>query len=123
MCRVPQVSGGDPVKVRIEVTDVNDNSPVFRSEEGLLTIDIPENTPLGTTRQLPEAVDADDSGQLSYRIESGNDDGLFRLESESGGGGDGGGSPAASLELIVEGSLDRENQPYHDLQVSNLHIT
>ena len=107
------MSGGDPVKVTIEVSDVNDNSPVFSSpEEGLLTIDIPENTPLGTTRQLPQAVDADDSGQLAYRIESGNDGDLFRLEAE------GSQDPAGGLlELIVQGSLDREKQPYHDLQV------
>ena len=63
---------GDSVRVSVEVADINDNTPTFPESE--VDVDIPENTPLGTTRQLPQAVDADDSGQLAYRIESGNDE-------------------------------------------------
>ena len=89
--------------------DVNDNTPDFGKKS--LSIDIPENTPLGTRRKLPEAVDADLGafGTQNYRILNGNEAGLFQLEVDD--------SVATGPDLVVKGDLDREKQSHHDLQV------
>ena len=87
---------------------MNDNTPDF-GEKSSLSIDIPENTPLGTRRKLPEAVDADLGafGTQNYRIFNGNEAGLFQLDVDDSTGPD----------LVVKGDLDREKQSHHDLQV------
>ena len=50
---------GDNIKVVINVTDINDNTPMFEeaADDGSMDMDIPENIPSGTIRRLPPALD------------------------------------------------------------------
>ena len=50
---------GDNIKVVINVTDINDNTPTFEeaADDGSMDMDIPENIPFGTIRRLPPALD------------------------------------------------------------------
>ena len=50
---------GDNIKVVINVTDINDNTPTFEeaADDGSMDMDIPENIPSGTIRRLPPALD------------------------------------------------------------------
>ncbi|TRY73630.1 hypothetical protein TCAL_01930 [Tigriopus californicus] len=97
---------GESVQVVITVQDVNDNTPKFPSDE--VFIDIPENTPKGTRRKLSLAEDEDLGvfGTQRYDIVSGNEEGVFLLAVDQ------------SLELIVNGELDRERVDKYHLKVS-----
>lgn len=74
------------IDVFITVEDVNDNPPVFKSEA--YKINIPENTPQGSSIAAVAASDADLAGspnsEVSYEITSGNDDSYFTLEELTG---------------------------------------
>ncbi len=102
---------GESLSVTIRVLDVNDNEPTFPNEE--ISVDIPENTPRGTRRQLPAAADADlgKFGTQRYELISGNDDGTFSLESSRDEDG------SLALELVVQGHLDRETSDRHELRI------
>ncbi|XP_053847029.1 protocadherin gamma-B5-like [Vidua macroura] len=85
------VDGGDParsgtVQVRINVTDANDNSPVF--SKSLYEAKVAENLPVGSLVLRVRATDADtgSNGQVSYSFGSVPDvvRALFTIESESG---------------------------------------
>ncbi|XP_074527695.1 protocadherin-16 isoform X1 [Halichoeres trimaculatus] len=89
--------------VRVEVQDVNDNTPVFaKSWYGL---EVPEN-------QIPvelcflKATDPDSGpgGELEYRITAGDPDGDFHLHSSTGA-------------LSTSRSLDRETKAEYSLEV------
>uniref|UniRef100_A0AAX7TEQ5 Protocadherin-16 n=1 Tax=Astatotilapia calliptera TaxID=8154 RepID=A0AAX7TEQ5_ASTCA len=89
--------------VRIKVTDVNDNAPVF----GRLyySIEVPENLealPLFTLRATDQ--DAGDNGRINYKITAGDSSGDFRLDGQSG-------------VLSTSRPLDREKRPGYSLTV------
>uniref|UniRef100_A0A669BKZ6 Protocadherin-16 n=1 Tax=Oreochromis niloticus TaxID=8128 RepID=A0A669BKZ6_ORENI len=89
--------------VRIKVTDVNDNPPVF----GRLyySIEVPENLealPLFTLRATDQ--DAGDNGRINYKITAGDPSGDFRLDGQSG-------------VLSTSRPLDREKRPGYSLTV------
>lgn len=116
------------VKVVVDVVDVNDNSPEFRlsddvrTDPPLLHIDIPENTPRGTKRRLPSAVDRDLGafGVQRYDLLLDDDDASGRgqvteafnvsyfRESDDG---------PLVLDLVVVGDLDREARDLHTLRI------
>ena len=56
---IPLNGDHDNVRVVINVTDINDNTPTFEeaADDGSMDMDIPENIPPGTIRRLPPALD------------------------------------------------------------------
>ncbi|XP_053812873.1 protocadherin gamma-B5-like [Vidua chalybeata] len=85
------VDGGEPARsgtvlIRINVTDANDNPPVF--SKSLYEARVAENLPVGSPVLQVRATDADvgSNGRLSYSFSNVPDDvlSLFSIESESG---------------------------------------
>ena len=68
----------------VEVTDINDNSPLFTMRT--YTANIVENTPLGTSVLRLAANDADEgsNADISYSIGDGNAQRVFAINSTSG---------------------------------------
>ncbi|XP_026136921.1 protocadherin Fat 2-like [Carassius auratus] len=66
----------------ITMTNVNDNVPVF--ERVACNASIPQDFAVGETIAEMSALDLDELQHIIYRIESGNDDGLFKLNPVSG---------------------------------------
>ncbi|XP_017273627.1 protocadherin-16 [Kryptolebias marmoratus] len=97
-------------RVRITISDVNDNAPTFlpSSSESLL---LPEITKMGTVIYRIQAMDKDSghNGQLSFDLVS------------AGAAGSSGqrtfGVDRGSAEIRLIGSLSYENVPRYDLQV------
>uniref|UniRef100_A0A9J8CM58 Protocadherin-15 n=1 Tax=Cyprinus carpio carpio TaxID=630221 RepID=A0A9J8CM58_CYPCA len=56
------------ITLLVEVTDINDNSPVF--SQPIYTVSVPENTPAGTVILRLSAVDADLISNVTYRIKT-----------------------------------------------------
>ncbi|XP_059421808.1 protocadherin-15a [Carassius carassius] len=56
------------ITLLVEVTDINDNSPVF--SQPIYTVNVPENTPAGTVILRLSAVDADLDSNVTYRIKT-----------------------------------------------------
>ncbi|XP_037826241.1 protocadherin-like wing polarity protein stan isoform X1 [Lucilia sericata] len=69
--------------VEILVTDVNDNAPVLRDFQVIFN-NFRDHFPSGDIGRIP-AFDADVSDKLTYRILSGNNANLIRLNQTSGG--------------------------------------
>ncbi|XP_058278437.1 protocadherin alpha-2-like isoform X4 [Hirundo rustica] len=92
--------------VELEVTDINDNAPVFRVAEEALNI--AESSVPGSRFPLEGASDADigANAQLSYTLSPSE---YFSLDYQ--GNNDG----SASLGLILTKALDRETIPVHRL--------
>lgn len=76
--RVSDGSLFDTQALKIEITDLNDNKPVFTSSS---KVKIAENTKLATT---VKATDADAGTKLSYALAGGADQGLFTIDSKTG---------------------------------------
>ncbi|XP_045480676.1 protein dachsous isoform X2 [Harmonia axyridis] len=101
---------GTTAMVKIQITDVDDNRPVFYPREYNVSLregdsSFSANSPV----VVVVATDADSGrfGQLTYKISAGNDAGLFRIDRHTG-------------EIFVNrpGSLSRRNLPYHHLNIS-----
>ncbi|XP_029952522.1 protocadherin-17 isoform X3 [Salarias fasciatus] len=97
--------------VKIDIQDINDNSPTFPSDQ--IDIDISENAVPGTRFPLTSAHDADagDNGLKTYQITR-DDYNLFSLEVKSRGDG------TKFPELVIERPLDREERSRHTLILS-----
>ncbi|XP_064243795.1 protocadherin gamma-B5-like [Passer domesticus] len=98
------VDGGDParsgsVQIRINVTDANDNPPVF--SKSVYEARVAENLPMGSLVLRVVATDADagSNGRVSYSFGSVPDTvkALFAIDSESG-------------EIMTSGPLDFEEK-------------
>lgn len=102
---------GEMIRVEIEVEDVNDHSPVFRSDE--VKVEVSELSPVGSRFQLEGARDADEGefGTQGYRITDARMLDLFRLEYRIGG------ETHPSLDLVLISKLDRETQDYYSFTV------
>ncbi|KAI1233995.1 hypothetical protein IHE44_0003703, partial [Lamprotornis superbus] len=92
--------------VELEVTDINDNAPIFRVDEEALNI--AELSVPGSRFPLEGASDADigANAQLSYTLSPSE---YFSLDHQ------GNNDQSASLGLILTKSLDRETIPVHRL--------
>uniref|UniRef100_A0A8C3M764 Uncharacterized protein n=1 Tax=Geospiza parvula TaxID=87175 RepID=A0A8C3M764_GEOPR len=92
--------------VQLEVTDINDNAPVFRVDEEALNI--AELSVPGSRFPLEGASDADigANAQLTYTLSPSE---YFSLDHQ------GNNDQSASLGLILTKSLDRETIPVHRL--------
>ncbi|XP_033119933.1 protocadherin-23-like isoform X2 [Anneissia japonica] len=93
------------VAVRIQVTDVNNNSPNF--EQNLYEGSVMENAPIGSDVLAVHAEDSDpsyDNNNIFYSIISGNEENAFRVDGNSG-------------DITVLGLLDREQKSVYTLVV------
>ncbi|KAJ8365861.1 hypothetical protein SKAU_G00146920 [Synaphobranchus kaupii] len=92
----------DETSVVVDVTDINDNDPVFASSS--VTVDISEDAELGTNVTDMAATDADDgfNGEISYSLLGGK--GKFSIDPES-------------ARISLAGKLDREGQAEYTLEV------
>ena len=99
-----------PSVADIYVTDINDNVPKFPI--GVVTKQIIESTKKGHRMSLRPATDPDlgNNASLVYKIVSGNTDNHFFLKLSSG--------DLKSVELVVNGTLDRETTPKYTLNIS-----
>ncbi|XP_039415844.1 protocadherin alpha-13-like [Corvus cornix cornix] len=93
--------------VQLEVTDINDNAPIFPAARKNLSI-AEFTTPPGSRFPLEGASDADigANAQLSYTLSPSEH---FRIEEENSN------SRSKSLFLVLTKSLDRETIPVHRL--------
>ncbi|KAG9264646.1 protocadherin Fat 4-like [Astyanax mexicanus] len=89
------------VEVHLNVSDVNDNPPVFTQKE--YRCEVSENIPASRVCEVL-AIDADSyaNAQVEYRILSGNIDGVFIIDKTHG-------------TLSTTMSLDREDIPEYEL--------
>lgn len=103
---------GEVIKVKIEVKDVNDNSPVFPSER--VDLEISEFSLPGTRFPLEGATDKDegDFGTRGYRIRESDPGKLFDLNYHNGSKND-----QMFLELVLHSQLDRETQSFYSLTI------
>ncbi|XP_037103017.1 protocadherin-17 isoform X3 [Syngnathus acus] len=97
--------------IKIDVQDINDNSPAFPSDQ--IDIDISENAVPGTRFPLTSAHDSDagENGLKTYQITR-DDYNLFSLEVKSRGDG------TKFPELVIQRPLDREERNHHTLILS-----
>ncbi|KAJ8333341.1 hypothetical protein SKAU_G00422370 [Synaphobranchus kaupii] len=99
------------IEGRIEVLDMNDNTPQFPSP--ILTLSIPENTHSGALFPVPLATDRDAAGNgvADYSLSPGPDAvGLFGLQVAEDRG-------EKLPQLVVLGGLDREQKDSYDLSI------
>ncbi|XP_047586270.1 protocadherin gamma-B1 isoform X16 [Lutra lutra] len=84
------LDGGDPVRsgtiqIRIEITDANDNPPVFSQD--VYKVSLPENLPLGTSVLKVTAIDQDEgiNAEITYSFKTLRDIGsMFMLDHQNG---------------------------------------
>ena len=88
--------------VVIDVLNVNEHAPVF--DVAVQNQFVSESTPIGTTLPRIVATDADAGDTLDYEIVSGNDDGLFSINEDSG-------------QMTLIGALDYETATRHTLTI------
>ncbi|XP_043982188.1 protocadherin alpha-3-like isoform X10 [Gambusia affinis] len=106
------VDGGKPPKagtlqIKVNVLDVNDNSPVF--SKNLYKIQVTENANMGSTLLTLSATDLDEglNGQIVYSFTEGarlNPEEIFSLNNNSG-------------EIIVKGNIDYEEHQAFEIRV------
>ncbi|XP_069510270.1 protocadherin gamma-A6-like isoform X31 [Ambystoma mexicanum] len=104
-----EVLSGSLMKVyplEVEIQDINDNSPTFVVDQ--ITLPIIEITAVGARFELPEAHDADVGGNSlqSYQLSASEH---FTLDVKNRTDG------RKYAELVLEKSLDREEQEVHSL--------
>lgn len=94
--------------VKIQVTDLNDNRPVFYPREYNVSLRETETT---TSMSIAAVVATDlDSGRfgsISYRIASGNEAGIFRIDRTTG-----------EIFINKPNMLSSRQQPNHKLNIS-----
>ncbi|XP_071299875.1 protocadherin gamma-A10-like [Agelaius tricolor] len=93
-------------EMEVEITDINDNEPIFRETEKELRVS--EMTAPGSRFPLREAQDPD-SGRNSLQSYELSGDEHFSLAVQAGPGGD------QRPELVLAKALDREAAAFHEL--------
>ncbi|VDK27983.1 unnamed protein product [Gongylonema pulchrum] len=79
----PHATFNASVKVHVKVLDINDNSPYFTDKINELTISEHLNSIISLDFTATDE-DSGDDGRITYQILSGNDYGMFGLNSSSG---------------------------------------
>ncbi|XP_043982217.1 protocadherin beta-16-like isoform X8 [Gambusia affinis] len=92
--------------VTVEITDKNDNAPVFEKEER--RFEISESAVVGSKFMLEKAIDPDIglNGLQSYSLKP-SDNFILKVHSQSDGG--------KRAEMILQQPLDRENEEFISL--------
>ncbi|XP_055613525.1 protein dachsous [Uranotaenia lowii] len=97
--------------VKIQLTDVNDNRPMFYPREYNVSLreSMPTNSLLSTPVVVVVATDSDSGsfGTISYRIVAGNEAGIFRMDRLTG-----------EIFVARPNMLSSRSQPYHRLNIS-----
>lgn len=95
------------MKVRVDLLDLNDNSPSFRETE--VNISINEASPIGISYPLPAASDDDSPryGIQKYEVDKASEK-LSMVFSESVSG-------QLEAKLVLRKALDREQQPMYQM--------
>ncbi|XP_029368006.1 protocadherin gamma-C5-like [Echeneis naucrates] len=96
-------------RVEVEILDINDNSPIFPSQE--IILQIAESTATGARFPLETAQDLD-VGVNSVRSYTLSKDEFFSLKIKDVSGG------RKVPELVLSKSLDREKKTLHQLQLT-----
>lgn len=96
--------------VKIQVTDVNDNRPIFYPRE--YNVSLRESSSSSSSTSPVVAVVASDMdsgrfGTVSYRIVGGNEAGIFRIDRTTG-----------EIFISKPNLLSSRSQPHHKLNVS-----
>ncbi|KAI8035371.1 hypothetical protein M5D96_011814 [Drosophila gunungcola] len=94
----------DKVKVKVIVTDVNDNAPEFLRAPYYVTISEGASEGTHITHVFTQDADEGLNGDVYYTLAKGNEAGLFSLDSATG-------------QLSLARRLDRESQEIHHLTV------
>ncbi|XP_028271993.1 protocadherin gamma-A2-like isoform X42 [Parambassis ranga] len=99
-----QIALENPIEIfpiTVEITDINDNAPIFEKEER--RFEISETAVIGSKFMLEKAIDPDIglNGLQSYILKP-NDNFMLKLHSQSDGG--------KKVEMILQKPLDREKQ-------------
>ncbi|XP_057707124.1 protocadherin-1-like [Corythoichthys intestinalis] len=105
-------SGPRQIEGRVEVLDINDNTPQFSSP--ILTLSIPENIHVGALFSIPVASDRDagNNGVAEYSLSTGPEaERLFGLRVALD-------TDEKLPQLVVMGNLDREKKDSYDLNIS-----
>ncbi|XP_043830142.1 protocadherin-19 isoform X5 [Dromiciops gliroides] len=97
--------------VKVEIKDLNDNTPSFPSSE--IDLEISETASPGTRIPLDGAYDPD-SGSFGVQTYELTPNDLFGLEVKTRGDG------SRFAELVVEKNLDRETQAYYNFRMTAL---
>ncbi|XP_030620846.1 neural-cadherin [Chanos chanos] len=94
----------DTAYVRVFISDVNDNKPVFT--QSLYEVDVDEDADVGLTILTVSANDEDEgaNAKLRYQITSGNTGGVFDIEPEVG-------------TIFIAQALDYERNKHYKLHV------
>ncbi|XP_044201132.1 protocadherin Fat 4-like [Thunnus albacares] len=92
----------DTAVVKVQVTDINDNSPVFASSS--VTKSVPEDAEVGSNVTGVPATDKDSSFNKEIRYSLRGGEGRFSIDPVSG-------------MVSVAGALDRETKAEYNLQV------
>ncbi|KAK4297732.1 hypothetical protein Pmani_029851, partial [Petrolisthes manimaculis] len=103
-----------PIEVRINVIDINDNSPRF--PEPSIHVTFSESANAGTRVILDTATDGDAGDNditTDYKIVDGNEDGKFKLQVTVNPSGE-----TPYLHLETTGKLDRETRASYQLNIS-----
>ncbi|XP_041845409.1 protocadherin beta-16-like isoform X46 [Melanotaenia boesemani] len=92
--------------VTVEITDINDNAPIFQKEES--TFEISESAVIGSKFMLEKAIDPDIgiNDIQSYTLKP-SDNFILKLHSQADGG--------KKIEMILQKPLDREKQEFVSL--------
>ncbi|KAK7916499.1 hypothetical protein WMY93_012260 [Mugilogobius chulae] len=99
------------IEGRIEIQDINDNTPQFSSP--VLTLSIPENTHRGALFPIPMAIDKDSgkNGVERYSLSTRDEfEQLFSLQVATD-------SDEKVPQLVVMGNLDRETKESYDMNI------
>lgn len=93
--------------VKIQLTDINDNRPIFYPRE--YNVSLRESLPTSASVVAVVASDPDSGrfGTVTYRIVAGNDAGIFRIDRVTG-----------EVFVTRPNLLSSRNQPYHRLNIS-----
>ncbi|TGZ55280.1 hypothetical protein CRM22_010451 [Opisthorchis felineus] len=74
----PQSAFHDQLEIQVDVLNINDIEPVF--SQSLYTVEIPEDTKIGTTVHVLQATDRDANSTIEYSLENSND--LFQVQAD-----------------------------------------
>ncbi|XP_053180432.1 protocadherin gamma-A11-like [Scomber japonicus] len=104
-----QIALENPIEIfqiTVEITDINDNAPVFQKDEK--NIEISESAVIGSKFMLEKAIDPDIglNGLHSYTLKP-NDNFILKLHSQSNG--------VKKVEMILQKPLDREKHEFASL--------
>jgi protocadherin-16/23 len=93
--------------VKIQLTDVNDNRPVFYPREYNVSMRESSTTSASVVTVVASDPDSARFGMVTYRIVAGNDAGIFRIDRVTG-----------EVFVTRPNLLSGRNQPYHRLNIS-----